>query len=441
MSPIKQQPFLKIPALRLEQPVGVFYATSIPAARLLDLCFTDRLRAIPSGDGYELQGSQRELVDRRLRAIARYINTREAAFPNSVILAANCRRDNGKIEADEELRWRIEPADEDKYLSLVIPTDTPLAAIIDGQHRLFGFTRAELERQSMPVLCSIFLDLPRPFQAYLFATINSTQKPVDRSQTYELFGYNVENEPEDEWSPDKLAVFLARKLNTDPNSPFFGRILVGAQNDIVLSRAEARAAGRWMVSMATMVDGIVRLISTSPKEDADLLRTAKGSDRRKLAAKRPGDRAPLRQLYLETLDKVLYVAVVNFFSSVFYLAERDFRENGRESFLTKTVGVQALYDVLRELSATALEDKDFSRNMFIGKLRPLADIDFTYEGFQQASGQGRSLIRRRHAACPRSGATMAEGGANSPNGEAPGSFKVVAASICTRAVVKSHRES
>lgn len=394
MNTTNQPPFLKVPALRLEQPVGVFYATSIPAARLLDLCFTDRLRAIPSGDGYELDGSQRELVDRRLRVIGRYINTRESAFPNSIILAANYRSDNGEIEADEALRWRIESTDNDECLSLVIPTDTPLAAIIDGQHRLFGFTRAELTRQAMPVLCSVFLDLPRPFQAYLFATINSTQKPVDRSQTYELFGYNVENEPEDEWSPDKLAVFLARKLNTDPESPFFGRILVSAENDIVLSRAEARSAGRWMVSMATIVDGIVRLISTSPKEDADFLRTARGTNRKKLTTKRPRDRSPLRTLYLETLDKVLYVAVFNFFASAFSVAGPDHEEIKSESFLTKTVGIQALFDVLRELAASALDEKDFSQKRFIGKLQPLAEIDFSHDGFQQASGQGRSLIRR-----------------------------------------------
>ncbi len=394
MNTLNQAPFLKLPALRLEQPVGVFYATSIPAARLLDLCFTDRIRAIPSGDGYELKGSQRELVDRRLREIGRYLNTREAAFPNSIILAANYRSDDGAIEDDETLRWRIEAENDDECVSLIIPTDTPLAAIIDGQHRLFGFTKAELIRQEMPILCSVFLDLPRPFQAYLFATINSTQKPVDRSQTYELFGYNVENEPEDEWSPDKLAVFLARKLNTDPESPFYNRILVSAENDIVMSRAEARATGRWMVSMATVVGGIARLISTSPKEDADFLRTSSGTDRKKLAIRRPRDRSPLRALYLETRDKVLYVAVVNFFSSAFSLTEPDEPEAAKESFLTKTVGVQALFDVMRELAASALEEKDFSQGRFIEKLEPLANIDFSFDGFQQASGQGRSIIRR-----------------------------------------------
>ena len=394
MNTLTQRPFLTLPALRLRQPIGVFYATSIPAARLLDLCFTDKIRAIPRDVGYGLAGSQRERVDRRLREIGRYINTREAAFPNSIILAANYRSDSGVIETDDALRWRVEELNADEGVRLIVPTDTPLAAIIDGQHRLFGFTRAETDRHDMSILCSVFLDLPRPFQAYLFATINSTQKPVDRSQTYELFGYNVEHEPATEWSPDKLAVFLARKLNTDPDSPFYNRILVSAENDMVLSRAEARAAGRWMVSMATVVGGIARLISTSPKEDADLLRTDQRTDRTKLAAQRPRDRSPLRQLYLETRDKVLYMAVVNFFFSAFSLAGPDDHNAERESFLTKTVGIQALFDVLRELAAPALERRDFSRESFIEKLRPLAVIDFSYNGFQQASGQGRSLLRR-----------------------------------------------
>jgi hypothetical protein len=46
----------------------------------------------------------------------------------------------------------------------------------------------------MSLVCSVYFDLPRPFQAQLFATINSTQKRVDRSLTYELFGYNIVEE-------------------------------------------------------------------------------------------------------------------------------------------------------------------------------------------------------------------------------------------------------
>ena len=49
---------------------------------------------------------------------------------------------------------------------------------------------------------------------------------------------------------------------------------------------------------------------------------------------------------------------------------------------------------MRELAASALEQKDFSRERFSERLQPLAELDFSRDGFQQASGQGRSLIRR-----------------------------------------------
>ena len=90
--------------------------------------------------------------------------------------------------------------------------------------------------------------------------------------------------------------------------------------------------------MATVVDGIARLISTSPKEDADVLRTATGIDRKRLAAQRPTDRSPLRELYLDTRDKVLYFAVVNFFSSVLSATGPDGQEAETESFLTRRLG-------------------------------------------------------------------------------------------------------
>ena len=385
-----EQYFARIPAIRVEQPIGEFYAAAIPARKLLEVCYTDRLRAIQDGENYRLDGSQRLINEPRLKDIGRYIATREAAFPNAIILAANYSASTGLINQNENERWRIEVNDTDECLELVIPTSMPLAPIIDGQHRLFGFPHSNQQRLDMPVLCSIFLDLPRPYQAYLFATINSTQKPVDRSQTYELFGYNIEEEPPEFWSPEKLAVFLTRKLNTDPDSPLHQRILVAAENDFAISRAEAKKDGRWMISTATFVDGIARLVSTSPKKDADALRTGKDRDRSSLAEERQ-DKSPLRELYLDTRDKLILSAVTNFFEVIF-------GENGARlttsSYLTKTVGVQALFDTLRALAPMALEDKDFSKEWFETHLKPLFEIDFSKGPFQQASGQGRTQIKR-----------------------------------------------
>lgn len=384
--------FIRVPAIRVEQPLGEFYAAAIPAKKLLQVCYTDRLRAVTEGDSYRLEGSQRLINEPRLKDIGRYIGTREAAFPNSVILAANYSASTGLSVQDDALRWRIESRDrDDDCLELIVPKAEPLAPIIDGQHRLFGFTYANEHRLDTPVLCSIFLDLPRPYQAYLFATINSTQKPVDRSQTYELFGYNIEEEAPELWSPEKLAVFLARKLNTDIDSPLHQRILVAAENDFAISRAEAKAENRWMISTATIVDGITRLISTSPKKDADALRTGRDKNRLRLAKERSGDKAPLRELYIHTRDKVLLGAVSNFFQAVLNVCGPELPV---DSYLTKTVGVQALFDTLRGLAPAALEAKDFSLDWFVDRLGALGGIDFTNEAFQQASGQGRTQIRR-----------------------------------------------
>ncbi|MBR0324911.1 MAG: hypothetical protein IIX11_02130, partial [Selenomonadales bacterium] len=38
------------------------------------------------------------------------------------------------------------------------------------------------------------------------------QKRVDKSLTLELFGYDLDNEPSNTWSPEKLAVFLTRSF-------------------------------------------------------------------------------------------------------------------------------------------------------------------------------------------------------------------------------------
>ena len=383
---------LCFPAIRVQQALGEFFAVAIPAKYLLEICYTDRLRAIAEGESYRLEGSQRLVKETRLKEIGRYISTNEAAFPNSIILAANYSATTGLSVKDETVKWRIEAHSEDKEcLSLIIPSSKRLAPVIDGQHRLYGFTHAITSRLDMPVLCSVFLDLPRPYQAYLFATINSTQKAVDRSQTYELFGYNINEEPPEVWSPEKLAVFLARKLNMDEDSPLHRRILVAAANDFAISRSEAKAENRWMVSTATVVDGITRLISTAPRTDADLLRTGRNQKRLKLANEGVDRGAPLRELYIHTRDKVLLGAVSNFFQALLDVCGGSLSV---ESYLTKTVGIQALFDTLRSLAPSALEAKDFSCEWFSKRLRPLSGINFAHKAFQQASGQGRTQIRR-----------------------------------------------
>jgi DNA phosphorothioation-associated DGQHR protein 1 len=377
-------------ALKVSQPLGIYYVAVLPAELLLETCFSDQLRATKStGAGYELQGTQRGIILDRLRAIAEYIGRYDSAFPNSVILAANYREEDGTIEEEESLRWSIAERQGAESYSLTIPTGRKLAAIIDGQHRLFAFGYAAPFRLGTQLICSVFLDLPKPFQAQLFATINSTQKPVDKSLTYELFGYNIAEESEKYWSPDKLAVFLARKLNMESDSPLNSRIIVAPENDFSFNAIPEGMS--WRVSMATVVEGILRLISSNPKRDTNQLLTPKPNERSVLKIKVPNDRSVLRQAYIEGNDRLIYLIVRNFLEA----AERVFWATANpDSFITKTVGIQALFDVLRKLATKALTGKDVSVNFFSGQLSPASNIDFSDASFRIASGSGRTQIRR-----------------------------------------------
>jgi DNA phosphorothioation-associated DGQHR protein 1 len=391
---------LEVRALRVEQPIGVYYVAILQARVLLEVAFSDVLSAsLREGeDYYDLEGTQRLMNPKRLQMIADYINRPDAAFPNSIILAANFRKEDGLIEDDDfEIeegqhkttgrRWSVDEQD-DGYCILRIPTKEKLAAIIDGQHRLFAFVSARPQRLDMNLICSIFLDLPKPYQAQLFATINSTQKPVDKSLTYELFGYNIEEEDEKFWSPDKLAVFLTRKLSTDEKSPLKGRIVIAPKKDDALARLSAGAL--WKVSTAVVVEGIMRLITSNPKKDTANLLDTERKKRSALVSLRK-DKSPLRAVYLENQDAVVYTMTLNYLVAC---EEVFWSKAGAGSFITKTVGVQALFDVLRGLAADAFKVRDISSKYFAEKLGPAGDTDFSVDVFRNASGSGRSLIRR-----------------------------------------------
>lgn len=381
------------PVLVVAQPLGTFYVAALPAKLLLDVCYSHRLRAKRQEDGsYKLDGSQREILKPRLKAIASYIDTAEAAFPNSLILAANISEETSAVEESDDVRWELSLNRDGKTGTLKIPTSAKLAAVIDGQHRLFGYRFASEVRLKMPLVCCIYFDLPKPYQAFLFATINSNQKSVDKSQTYELFGYNVEEEDPVCWTPDKLAVFIGRKLNSEPDSPLHQHITIAAENDIVQTMSEARRAGYWMVSTATIVEGIIRLISKNAKNDAYTMNERAADDgraRKLLVTNSEADNEPpLRPSFLNSNDKLIHTVAKNFFTATNDL----FWKGENPGFIRKTVGVQALFDILRRILPDALSKKDVSVKYFKQRLASASEIKFT-DDFFQASGTGRTRIR------------------------------------------------
>ena len=392
-------------ALRVDQRLGTFYVAVLPAELLLQVADSDHMRATmnPDGSGYQLEGTQRIVQEKRLNEIANYISRVDAAFPNSIIIAANydldtgldqgeiediASEDNGQDAIHQSKAWMAEEL-EDGHYKLIIPTSEKLAAVIDGQHRLFSFAKVGMQViQSMDLLCSVFVDLPKSLQAQIFATINSTQKRVDRSLTYELFGYNVSDEEEEYWTPDKLAVFFTRKLGTDEESPLRGRIMVAPKRDARLQKLALKAD--WQVSTAVVADGILRLFSSNPKRDSNFMRRGNAGPRSSLRLG-PRDRSPMREVFVGGNDALLYKMVLNYVKACDVVFWKDSRDG---SFIYRTIGVQAVFDVLRKLAPRAHEQRNISVKYFTEEIAPARDIDFSDDRFRNPSGSGRTLVRK-----------------------------------------------
>lgn len=65
-----------------------------------------------------------------------------------------------------------------------------------------------------------------------------------------------------------------------------------------------------------------------------------------------------------------------------------------DSFILRTIGVQAVFDVLRKIVGDAYEARDISEDYFCNRISNAGDIDFSDERFRNPSGSGRTLIRR-----------------------------------------------
>lgn len=386
-------------AIRVNQPLGTFYAFSLGADVLDRITYSqpavvmERLEQETDDNkgGYSIFGTQRGENKKRLDEIASFIRTTEATFPNAIILAANYDQEGRYVE-DEARRWTVEGPAEGPWMLRIPSSIERSASIIDGQHRLHAFNRLPLgaPQRSMELLCVVFLELPTPYHAYVFATINFNQKKVDRSLAYELFGFDVDERPAQFWSPETLAVYLTRLLNTEKESPLFRSIFPAADSDKLFSDTDGQANSDVRVSMATIADGILRLLSKNPREDRHIVRRPENKElgRKSLS---PINGVPLRTVYIQGNDKAIYDLLCNYFAAVRITI---WGTAGKGSYLRKTVGIQALFDVLRELLISKpITAANFSYDALVTTLTPCSNLDPTGDKYQ-ASGIGRSDIRR-----------------------------------------------
>jgi len=88
-------------AIEIKQPLGTFYAVSIPSEILLEVCYSSKMDFNKNSEGEikvettllgnlaSLVGTQRDDDEKRLREIKKFIKQVDSHFPNSIILGAN----------------------------------------------------------------------------------------------------------------------------------------------------------------------------------------------------------------------------------------------------------------------------------------------------------------------------------------------------------------
>ncbi|QWV06568.1 DGQHR domain-containing protein (plasmid) [Pseudoalteromonas shioyasakiensis] len=308
---------------------------SISAKDLLKICQPIRAEVLDNDlDNNPLNlsikkstGTQRQLGNSRPEEIKDYIKTGVAAFPNSIIIGANISEDGFLLEENQRT-WKVEDN------CLKISKGALTAAIIDGQHRLAGFELLEEDDLALNenLLCSIYLNIPMTYHAQIFSIINSTQRKVHKNLIYQLYQIDMDEKEPKYWSPEVLSVYLSRALGTDTDSILKNRIVLAIDNK--------DTEKDWNISLSSMVEGILKLISESPQRDRDSFYSKKMES--KIRRDVGEDNAVWRERYLEMRDKSIYEDLRGFFNTCFNMFDED-------SAYRSTVGCAALLEALREL--------------------------------------------------------------------------------------------
>ena len=172
---------LKVPSIRIVQRSvnpnsdGVtILVTALTRGQLTEHVEIDRWGP-DNQDGY-----QRPLLDRRLREIAKYVQSEEGIFPTSVLAATRSGADHPVIfEPVENL------AGGSQFGWLTIP-DGAVLHIVDGQNRLFGVDLAYMNSgdpvlEDYPFPVAIMENVDRYMEMIHFNIVNTRQKrmPTD----------------------------------------------------------------------------------------------------------------------------------------------------------------------------------------------------------------------------------------------------------------------
>lgn len=361
-----------LPCIKVQQPLGVFFVASIDAKILREITFSDIRKMTGEREVDNYLGIQREVDKNRVKELKRYVNTIDACFPTSVILAVSgeCAEFD---EAKNTLTLRSQHDENDDP----IIGRMEIAKVLDGQHRIEGL--GGLEGGVFQVNVSIFVDMDIADQAYLFSVVNLAQTKVKKSLVYDLFEYSRAR------SPQKSAHNIAVALDQLQESPFSRRI----------KRLGSATPGRSgeTLTQAAFVESLLEFISKDPVADRDLYQRG-----RRPSKPTPQETQKLifRGLFLDEEDMKIADILVAYFEAVAKRWPAAWNNPDTGYVLAKTNGFKGLMRLLRPAYLSVAKDTnspsvdDFYKLLSISKLK---DEDFVNTKFLPGTGGEARLFR------------------------------------------------
>lgn len=218
MSKVQRQTELHVPALEVRQnPAHLLYTFALDGKILTKIATVSRIHRSESSD---IAGYQRPEVLSHIAEIRRYVESRNALLPNSIVVAF-------------DRRVRFEPHDVQpigprysRLGTLAIPMDADSANwerpgwIVDGQQRVAAIRDANVV--SFPVPVTAFITDSEAEQREQFILVNST-KPLPKGLIYELLPATTAT-LSTTLHRKRFPAFLLDRLNRDPKSPLYGMI-------------------------------------------------------------------------------------------------------------------------------------------------------------------------------------------------------------------------
>jgi DGQHR domain-containing protein len=204
----------KLPAVRGKLGGQKFYSFVTTPRNLLKIAFVNH-QALNHPDGRPAY--QRMVNPKRLKEIGQFISEKGGFFPTNLLI-------NFTTSPKFEPLSNKENTDPNIHFGwLTLPAVYRSAWVIDGQHRLYGYSGLAERFLDQSLLVLAFDKMDTHKEADLFITINHKQKSVARSLLVTLLADLRMGDADPKTALSALASMIVRRLSGDKTSPFVQR--------------------------------------------------------------------------------------------------------------------------------------------------------------------------------------------------------------------------